>query len=341
MNSKFDGKPAERWEKVFVVFNPGAGMSDPNMILRKIQLELEKRKLVYEIHQTSLEDPISNGVRDAIQNGFDLIIAVGGDGTVSRVASSVVGTATPMAIIPTGTGNIIAKDLQIPLRFSEAINLIFSPDRRETKIDVMKVGEEFYILNVSSGFSAYMVDNIDRKVKRRFGMLAYVWKGVLQLVGLQPIRFRLDLDGEPLHFSASDVLITNSAVIGWYPLMLDPEERMDDGRLSMCIMRARNLFDFIKIGINMVLGRQKSIYELAFLEVKRYVKVDANKSLLVQGDGDLIGTTPFVLEFFPNLVKMIVPKDYDGPRKIFNRPNIKPYKLVRRIKFVRISHNSQ
>jgi diacylglycerol kinase (ATP) len=294
-----------------VIFNPEAGLANPDVIQRKINSYLTGYQIPFQMHVTNPQEKISQFVREAGTNGYDLILAAGGDGTVSQVANGIAGSPLPMAILPNGTGNIIAKDLQIPLRLVDALDLVFKLEHKAISLDAMKVHQNFYILIVSAGFSAHIFESMRREEKKRLGIFSYPVRGMMQLAGIQPTRFTLIVDGRKLRFAGSDVLVTNSAIIGWRPLKLDPDARMDDGRLSVCVLRTRNLFDYIHIAWELLAQRQRVARELKIVDVERQVEIHARRKLLVQGDGDVIGKTPVLVEFVPHLIRCIVPMSYD------------------------------
>lgn len=295
--------------RILVIVNPEAGASDPAKVLEKIQVALASHRVPFEIYTTSPDTSVPQVIQQAVLDGFDLFIAAGGDGTVSQTASGLAGLQIPMAILPLGTGNIIAKDLHVPLRLSEALDLVFKPHKLIC-IDGLKVGSDYFFLNVSFGFSANIFKHVDRREKKRLGIFYYVWKILLQLVGVQPVRFTLIVDGRRISVAASDVMVANTVLIGMHPFALDPDARMDDGKLSACVIRARNVFDYLRIAWNVLMRRTKIAREVQWIDVQQRIEVRSQRVLPVQGDGDIIGVTPVEVEFVPGLVRVIVPLSY-------------------------------
>lgn len=101
--------------KVFVVHNPVAGTSDPELVRSEIENHLELTGNKHKIYETSGQEDVREIVNDALQQGFQVIWAAGGDGTVAAVVNGLVNKNTPMGIIPIGTGNALARELNIPL----------------------------------------------------------------------------------------------------------------------------------------------------------------------------------------------------------------------------------
>ena len=152
----------------YVVFNPVAGAEDPDGLYAAIASHLAAEPGSYEIYRTTGNERMLKVVRQALQRGFNLLIAAGGDGTVSAVASGLADTGIPLAILPTGTGNVLARELRIPLALDAALDLITGAHAIRS-IDTMRVGEQHYLLNVSSGLSSLTMRDTGREEKRTLG----------------------------------------------------------------------------------------------------------------------------------------------------------------------------
>src|SRR5688500_1649290 len=128
----------EQKPKTFIVVNPVAGVTQPEAVREKIESALQAREIPFEIYETKGDDNFRQIIRDAIQQGVKLVIAAGGDGTLSGVVDGLVDTQIPLLILPTGTWNALAQALNIPLQFDAAIELLFQGHRIQT-IDAMNV----------------------------------------------------------------------------------------------------------------------------------------------------------------------------------------------------------
>jgi diacylglycerol kinase (ATP) len=195
-------------------------------------------------------------VAEALACGFDLIIAAGGDGTVSGVAAGLVNQQVPMAILPIGTGNALARELGIPLNLEEAIQLMVD-DFDIRAIDGMWVKGWLSVLSVGIGITSMTMQETGREQKRRFGLLAYLWTGLLQLSGLSLNRFELEIDGKIKKVRASEVFISNSRVVGVKLLNLGPDVRPDDGMVEVCAVRARTAWDYLRVVAQLATGRRR------------------------------------------------------------------------------------
>ena len=177
--------------------------------------------------------------------GGAVSVAAGGDGTLSAVVDGLANSNVPLGILPTGTTNVVAQELNIPLNLDKACQLL-AGEHKLRAIDALQFGQQFYVLSVGIGLDALTMQTTSQQDKRRYGKLAYVW-GIIKLVmGIQPHAFTIVADGQKRRVKAADVLLTNvSTVTG--PLRWGPHIAPDDGQIDIVIMRARNLIDILGV----------------------------------------------------------------------------------------------
>ncbi|WP_062519421.1 diacylglycerol/lipid kinase family protein [Demequina silvatica] len=197
---------------------------------------------------TTPDDPGRDIAKEAIDAGADLVVAVGGDGTVRAVAEAVAGTGVPMAIMPMGTGNLFARNLDLPLGDTAAL-LRTALDGAERTADVGWLqlvrtpdgdgeGERHIFLVIAgAGLDAEMVAGADDNLKRRLGWVAYFFAAVRHLGKRMEARITVD-DGEPQTSRMRTVLIAN---VGRLPagIQLIPDASFDDGRIDIATLDAR------------------------------------------------------------------------------------------------------
>jgi diacylglycerol kinase (ATP) len=293
--------------KAFVVINPLAGSGKVDRMVQAVQDHLDSAGCSYEICQASEWRAIRKAVQAAVRQGFDLCVAAGGDGTISRVASGLVNTGIPLAMLPTGTGNVLARDLGIPATLQGALRLLCG-EHTTRAIDAMAIGDRFLFLAVGVGLSALMMRDTGEAEKRRFGRAAYLWTGFKALLGLQPRRFRLRIDGQRHVLHAAEVEVANLGAVGEPAIRWGPHVCVDDGTVDICVVRARSVLDLLSIASSVLLGRQRSEPNLHFLRAQRQVHIAADLRLPVQGDGDFLGYTPVRIRVVPGALNVIVPR---------------------------------
>jgi YegS/Rv2252/BmrU family lipid kinase len=239
-----------------------------------------------------------------------MVVAAGGDGTVSAVAEGLVGTETPLGIIPLGTANVLARELGIPVELEGAVRLLAGA-HGVTSIDAMKVGEKHYFTQVGIGIDAMMIRDTRREDKRRFGRIAYIWTALTRLLGFQPRRFLITADDRQELHRASQVVIANSGILGQPPFRWGPDIEIDDGRLDVCIVRARTLLNYVTLGWHVVRGQHRQSTNVRYLRARRQIDIETRRPLPVQADGEIIGETPMRVEVVAAAVRVIVPETRD------------------------------
>ncbi len=295
-------------QHVFVVLNPMAGGSSAVDIRAALARHLGEQSEL-ELYETTGEDgeDVVALVRSAVERGCQIVLAAGGDGTVSEVAEALVGTSVPLGIIPVGTANVFARELGLPLTLDEACGL-FAGDHATTTVDAMKVGEQYFVLQIGVGLDALMIRDTERSAKRRFGRAAYLWTAATQLVGFQPQRFTIMADDVRIRPRASQVLIANGGVLGVPPLTWGPHIQPNDGKIDVCVVSARTLLDYLGLIWHTLLGQQRRDRNVRYLAATRPIVVSADQPLPVQADGEIIGETPLRIEVVPRALRVIAPR---------------------------------
>jgi diacylglycerol kinase (ATP) len=311
--------PVPRVRKAFLVLNPVAGQAFSSDIRRALSLFFPSDEWQINIYETTAPESIETIVRDACRNGVDLVIAAGGDGTVSRVANGLRGTNVPLGILPAGTGNILARGLMLPLGMEDAIRLL-AGEHDWMDLDVLAIGGQWHVLNASVGFTSHAVRNIMPEQKRHFGMLAYLF-AALQWFGWQPRRFRMVVDGKDRWARASEILVSNGEVLREFSILVGPPCTFCDGQLEVYIVRARSALDYLAVLWNMLFRRGKRKLGWRHIPVRSMIRIDSGETKLpVQADGDPIGKTPVEIRIIPKAIRVIVPKSKTNGAVIPNYP---------------------
>jgi YegS/Rv2252/BmrU family lipid kinase len=292
---------------VVAVMNPMAGSAVGDAIRAVLEGCFAHGESRLEVYETREGENLGDVVRDRLARGVELAIAVGGDGTVSAVADALAGSGTPMGILPRGTANVLARELGVPLDLYAAARLLVS-DHDLATIDAMKVGGRHYLTQVGVGVDALMIRDTPTSQKKRFGKLAYLWSALKHLLGFQPRRFVIEVDGKPVQTRASEVIVANVGTLGQPPFRWGPDIRPDDGTLDVCVSKARTLLHYLALFWHVVTGRHKADPNVRYDKARRSVAIAAEHPLPVQADGEVIGETPVRIDVAPGAVHVIVPK---------------------------------
>lgn len=299
---------ARRAAKIFAVLNPVSGRTDYAALRATLERQLSESGLPHEIYETSGQpaEDLTAIVRDALGRGFDTVVASGGDGTVSAVAEGLIGTAVPLAIIPAGTANVFARELKIPIDIEGACALIIQ-EHTTAKVDAMRVGDQHFILQIDIGIGSYMIRNTSREAKGRFGRLAYLWTAANTLMGFQPRRFMLTIDGVRHRHSASEVMLANGGMLGVEPFRWGDDIHPDDGQIDICLVSARTVNDYLGLFWHTVRGKQHRSQRLRYFKARKSITVNTKERLPIQADGEIIGTTPLQVTVVPGALQVVVP----------------------------------
>ncbi|AXH35463.1 diacylglycerol kinase [Humibacter sp. BT305] len=205
--------------------------------------------------ETTQEDPGPGQAREAIERGAAVVIAAGGDGTVRAVAQELRGTGIPLALLPSGTGNLLARNLDLTLGDPvNAISTAFTGDDRPIDVGVIDIRSEkgsvsrfAYLVMAGFGLDAKMLANTDDDLKARAGWLAYVKAIVQVLRDRNELRFRYRLDDTPARsVRAHTIMIGNCGSLPANILLL-PEAAIDDGEFDIVVLRPEGFLGWVQI----------------------------------------------------------------------------------------------
>jgi YegS/Rv2252/BmrU family lipid kinase len=292
------------WPRVVaVVFNPASGGDTAADRGDRIRTGIEHtgKKLIWL--ETTKEDPGIGMARDAIEQGADVVIASGGDGTVMACATGLAGTEVPLAIVPLGTGNLVANNFDIPVNLSDALEIALTCKRR--RIDLGANGEDRFVVAAGMGFDAAMLRDADRKLKARVGALAYVWSGLRNLRRPRT-TFTITVDDkEPIRRRAQGVLVANLGRIQG-GLAILPDAVPDDEQFDVAVLKTRSVLDWIGVFARLITTR-KHAPEVETLRARK-IHIHSGTPQPVQFDGDPVDPTDELrLEIDPHALTLAVP----------------------------------
>ena len=204
---------------------------------------------------TSLQDPGSEAARIAMDRGASVVLAAGGDGTVRAVAEVLRGTGIALAVVPAGTGNLLARNLKLPLSsIDEATTIAFTGVDRPVDVGVASIttevgatSEYVFLVMAGIGLDARMIASTSADLKKRMGWLAYVDAGARVIPTAKPFRIRYSVDGRtdrPAHVST--ILIANCGLLPGNMQFL-PEARIDDGILDIAVLQPKGFLGWLAI----------------------------------------------------------------------------------------------
>lgn len=294
------------YSKAIIFYNKLSGhmkFFDPRQLIHD---HFSKCEIIYKIVEVPLpQAELQAIVSEAIDEGFDLFIAAGGDGTVSYIGNFLIGKDKPLGILPLGTGNLISKEFNIPQRLPDALELITSGNHKTILMDTIKFRDRHFTANISAGITPKIMENTHAEDKKRLGFFAYVINFVKQLLGLELQKFQLSFDGHELTVMATEILISNSRSICVESLKWSEDVAIDDGILNIFVIRAANIFDLVKLIFSIFTKKEKYNPEIKSFQFSDYCRIETAEPMPIQADGDCVGVTPMEVHVVPNSLKLI------------------------------------
>jgi diacylglycerol kinase (ATP) len=298
-------------KKAVLFYNPQSGHSKGNHQCDEIRNHFIRHGVDLETVFVPLPyDEIKSIVDSAISNRVDLFIAAGGDGTVSMISTHLVGKDYPLGIIPLGTGNLLSKVLKIPQKLEQALALITDEERDQVKIDTIKLGDRYYLLNVSVGISPRIMESVNSQQKQKLGFFAYLINFIQQILGLKLHRVFIESDHQKSSHLASEILITNIGTAAVEPFTWSEDISLNDGIMDLLIFRAVNIWDISRLLFSIFTKKCKINPEVKFCKVNEYCRVESQSPLHIQADGDIVGETPFEIHVIPSSLTLIAGKEH-------------------------------
>ncbi|WP_309615247.1 diacylglycerol kinase family lipid kinase [Salinibacterium sp.] len=205
--------------------------------------------------ETSIRDAGQDVTASAIRRGASVVLAAGGDGTVRAVAEALRGSGVALAVLPAGTGNLLARNLELPLSDLDAsVAIAFAGDERRIDLGMVKIvradgdsQEHAFLVMAGLGLDAKMIKNTSGKLKKAVGWLAYVDGIARSLPELKPIRLSYRLDNEPTKSIRVHTIIVGNCGLLPGGLLLMPDAKPDDGILDVAALRPRGPFGWAKV----------------------------------------------------------------------------------------------
>jgi YegS/Rv2252/BmrU family lipid kinase len=295
----------DRGRHARVVLNPVSGTHDPEVTAGAVRRALEEHGYLIDVRHTRQDGDAARWSSSAANEGVDLLVAVGGDGTVASVLDGARHAAqpVPVAVVPMGSANGVARAMGIPSTGAGVLPALLAG--RIVPVDLFEVeatGRAF-VLFLGAGFDADLNADVPRASKRRFGFFAYLAAAARRLRPRASHRIDLRLDDRSVRARGHSVSLVNAAPVPFWGVPLGPEAASDDGLLDVTVLRRRGPVGVALDAFDLLTGRA---HETRAWRARR-VTIDARPALPVHADGELIGTTPVTVTVVPGGARLLVP----------------------------------
>ncbi len=275
------------YDRVKVLVNPSS-VNNPDATVQQLTDQLGSQGIEPETMIPSSPDDMAEEAQRCARESYDLVIGVGGDGTINLILNALAQSQTALAVVPLGTANALARQLGMPSDIALACKAITKGTK--TRIDLGRVNGRYFGCTSGVGFDAEVIKDADKRIKRVSGYAAYLLSGIRGLMrGPTPsVRIKLDNDAEELR--GYMVLVNNGQYYGG-DFVFAPNARMDDGILDIILFQRRDPGSVLRYAASLSSGTIVQDDGVVYRRARR-VEVQRHGRHAIHVDGEYIGRTP-------------------------------------------------
>jgi diacylglycerol kinase (ATP) len=261
-----------------------------------------------ELRLTQQSGDARKFAREAVAQHTDVVVAVGGDGTINEVIQELAGSETALGVLPCGTVNVWAREVGISLDIANACDILINGQIR--RVDLGHINDRYFLLMVGIGFDGEVTHEVEKKPIKRLGVLGYWLIGFWMAMSYPSFRVLLELAGRVIKLHALQIIVGNTQLYGG-ALKYTWQAKCDDGQLDICVIRKQNIFGRIAVAIDFLLYREQR-RQWVHYETGNVVKIYTRQPVAIQLDGDPFGYTtrdaPTTISAAHSALKVIVPR---------------------------------
>lgn len=295
------GKPVNGRLKILFILNRRSGNRNSEELLELIDQKSNSSHFDYFVY--TLDEINESLIREEIEKHKPNMVAVaGGDGTINLIASILAGTKLPLSIIPFGSANGMAKDLDIPVKLEAALDILTKG--KPKAIDLIKINDRTCIHLADVGLNARVVKRFEKDVKR--GILTYAKHLFGEMFLLKNYVFHIFYEGKTIRRRGVSITFANASKYGT-GAVINPEGKLDDGKFELVIVKPFPKIKLLSIAWKMFTGR---LHTSDYVEIISCTKalVISNRKTTLQIDGEIIGKVKEIrLESLPKALWVMVP----------------------------------
>src|SRR5579871_1429478 len=311
-----------KMRRVALIYNPASGQHSRRRAktVKKALAVLKKAGIEAEALETDAPGSARTLARAAARNGYDTVLACGGDGTVHEVLQSLVGTEVALGVVPLGTANALAKDLGLGTSPVKAVQKLLTA--RPCPIPVGKIfyrdehGTErsrYFTVAAGVGADALLMASMDPGLKRRLGYLLYLIEATrIWATNSFPLfRASFSLHGETQESEVSQLLAVRVRSFGGALRSLAPTATVRNGTLNLISFRTRSRYRYLQFLLAVVAGRHTFTKDIELVEaatVDCRVRDGSKRTIYVEADGEVLGSLPAKMEVSKETVSLLVPE---------------------------------
>ena len=270
----------EKRRHILAIINPVSGTGNKNKIPRLIDTVVDHDQNDVSIIATEYAGHAREIATDAVKDGFDVVVAIGGDGTVNEVGTALCGTQTALAIVPCGSGNGLARHLRISMNASRALQVLNNGVVGE--FDYCTVNDKPFFCTCGMGFDAKVSDKFANEGTR--GFITYIKTTLSEYFNYAPQQYNIDIDGTQMQEKAFVIACCNAAQYG-NNAYIAPRASMQDGLIDVTVMHPFNLVQSPLIGARLFLRQLGHDHHVSIYRGK-HVVIERDHDDVMHIDGD-------------------------------------------------------
>lgn len=289
-----------------IIYNPTSGREAFKKHLPEVLEKLEKAGYEASTHATTCEGDASKAASEAVRREFDVVIAVGGDGTLNEVVAGIsqCEKRPKLGLIPMGTTNDFARAVRIPRQIDEALDIILAGET--VPVDVGLLNDERYFINIAAGGRiTELTYEVPSKMKTVLGQLAYYLKAIEMIPSIKATHMKIQMDDEVFDGKAMMFLcgLTNS--VGGFE-KIAPDASLNDGLFTVMILKECNIADFIRIASLALRGEHLNDERVVYRKASRVI-VTSEEEVHLNLDGEYGGDAPATFQNLKRHIEIFAP----------------------------------
>ncbi len=289
------------YPKIHVVINPASGKDEP--ILNTLNDVFHAYGVDWDVSVTKKYGDATAQAKAAIARGVDLVAGYGGDGTQHEIANAVLssGGKVIMGILPGGTGNGFAREMNIPKTLRPAVEVLCT-SRNIRQIDAAQANGQYFVQRLYVGIEPE--EQTSRAMKDKYGVFAYAVSMARRRKSMKNVKYRVTIDGEPKEFEAAKAYVINSGMMGT-GFAITHAYAIDDGLLDAFALDLENMHTIYAATerfLNLNTATASQYYRQC-----RELLIETEPDQAVWADGEYIGRTPVMVKVLPGALAIVVP----------------------------------
>lgn len=298
----------EEMKRYFVIYNPSSGKEIAGIkIFSAAETVMKNQDVVFAFYATKKKGDGEAAAIKGCSEGYDLIIACGGDGTVHEVVNGIMKSPikSKLAIMPTGTVNDFASQLKIPKSSANFASLLMKYNFKS--VDVGKINDNYFINVAGGGAFMNVAHDVTIEAKTILGKYAYYFKAAIEVPGEleKSNQIKYNIDGEEYNYNTLLFMVINTSGAGGFK-NLCPKAKIDDGLLDMVIFEKASNADLLQIFASVFNGQHINHPKVHYYQGKNMI-IECDKDLDIDTDGDLGGHGSSEITSVHNAIEILVP----------------------------------